>query len=241
MHWKMCFTRNRTSLSNPWLEEWIRLSFGIDWTQSKRSNKWRYRGFTHGPNVWLWYQVMRLRQTGNWCDHCHRVSTCYCNDVNQTSLTLNYSKSFQDAPYSDLWTQHREQHTTSQVHPRKAPPSRLTVSVCLVPSGALRWHLQLLRGKRFGERRSLSPLCPSSPASPVFGTWKAAHLFPLTVLVQHDDHQSGMHLVAFLSEGQVFAIPRHIDHESGERKRERQMFRGKSKRFQTNERTPPSV
>lgn len=178
MHWKMCFTRNRTSLSNPWLEEWIHLSFGIDWTQSKRSNKWRYRGFTHGPNVWLWYQVMRLRQTGNWCDHCHRVSTCYCNDVNQTSLTLNYSKSFQDAPYSDLWTQHREQHTTSQVHPGKAPPSRLTVSVCLVPSGALRWHLQLLRGKRFGERRSLSPLLPILSCLPCIRHMEGCSPFP---------------------------------------------------------------
>ena len=80
------------------------------------------------------------------------------------------------------------------------------------------------------EKEEYEPACcPSSPASPVFGTWKDAHLLPFTVLVQHDDHQPGMHLVAFLSEGQVFAIPRHIDHKSGERKRERQMFREKSK------------
>ena len=96
-------------------------------------------------------------------------------------------------------------------------------------------------GNALGKGGVWARFCPSPPASPVFGTWKDAHLFPLTVLVQHDDHQSGMHLVAFLGEGQVFAIPRHIDHESGERKRERQMFREKSKRFQTNERTPPSV
>ena len=98
------------------------------------------------------------------------------------------------------------------------------------------------QGETLWEKEEYEPACcPSSPASPVFGTWKDAHLLPFTVLVQHDDHQPGMHLVAFLSEGQVFAIPRHIDHKSGERKRERQMFRAKSKRFQTNERMPPSV
>ena len=98
------------------------------------------------------------------------------------------------------------------------------------------------QGGKLCEKEEFEPACcPYSPASPAFSMWKDAHLFPFTVLVQHDDHQSGVHLVAFLSEGQVFAIPRHIDHKSGERKRERQKFRGKSKRFQTNEQMPPSV
>lgn len=59
---------------------------------------------------------------------------------------------------------------------------------------------------------------------------KDAHLFPFSVLVQHNHHQSGMHLIAFLSEGQVFAIPCHIDHKSREKKRERQVFREEGKR-----------
>lgn len=176
MCWKMCFTRNRTSVSNPWLEEWIHLSFGIDWTQSKRPNKWRYRGFTQGPNVWLWYQVMRLRQTGV----ITAIESVLATVMMWTKLhwLLNYSKSFQDAPYSDLWTQCRKQHTTAWVHPGKAPPSRLTVSVCLVPSGALRWHLQPLRGKCFGERRSLSPLLPIPSCLPCIWHMEGCSPFP---------------------------------------------------------------
>ena len=105
-------------------------------------------GSLTGPNVWLWYQVMRPRQTG--------VITAIESIL--ATLTLSYSKSFQDASYSDVWTKCREQHTTARVYPGKAPPSHLTVSVRLDPSGVLRWHLEPLRGKSFVKRRSLSRL-----------------------------------------------------------------------------------
>lgn len=87
------------------------------------------------------------------------------------------------------------------------------------------WDLEQLNGKCFEKgviRACVWPMLWPPPRGQ--HTQQDTHLFPFSVLVQHDHHQPGVYLIAFLSEGQVFAIPCHIDHKSRERKRERQGF-----------------
>lgn len=141
-----------------------------------------------------------------------------------TELHLKASK---DASYSDLRTQHRKQHTTATVHPGKASQWHQTMPVCLFPRRAMGWTLEQLSRKCFRTRRSLSPLLPTLSSLPYIRRPKDAYLLPFSVLVQHDHHQPGVHLIAFLSEGQVFAIPCHVDHKSRERERERDKLQGR--------------
>lgn len=68
----------------------------------------------------------------------------------------------------------------------------------------------------FAKRRRLDWLfrIPAPPPSP---RQRCSYLLPLSLLVEHDDHQLGVLLVAVLGERQVSAVPRHIHHvpESG--------------------------
>lgn len=158
----------------------------------------------------------------NWCDRGYIVNICYCNDVNKTPLPWNFPVCFNDPSSWDL----RPQHTIPTVHLGKA--FQLYLAICLPCTKKV---LPLARdgiwssstGNDVGKQEIRTLCCPALHPSRAFST-QDTHLFPLSVLVQHNHHQPGVHLVAFLSEGQVFAIPCHIDHKSRKRKRERQGF-----------------
>lgn len=211
MSWKGHCIGNITSLSNLWCAEVIRLRFGNELIQSRRLSTWKYRGFIHGAKC----VTARFRETGVVIARGPTPATA----MMWTELHLKASK---DASYSDLRTQHRKQHTTATVHPGKASQWHQTMPVCLFPRRAMGWTLEQLSRKCFRTRRSLSPLLPTLSSLPYIRRPKDAYLLPFSVLVQHDHHQPGVHLIAFLSEGQVFAIPCHVDHKSRERERERQ-------------------
>lgn len=137
MHWKMCFTKTRTSL-NPWLEEWIWLQGTGVIGLSKRPNKYEdIGGFLIGPNVWLEHTVLRLRQTGVITAIESRLAT-----VIWTSFTdFEYSKSLQDAP-THICEPNAESNTQLDSCMKKAPPIAPD-SICLSCSQWGPWDAHL--------------------------------------------------------------------------------------------------